>query len=434
MRASGVAVSALSAQRVLGANDRVRVGLVGCGGRGRYVAGLMRQAPHTEFVAAADVYLPNAEIAQKWAGPEAKAVQDFRKLLAMKDVDAVLIATPDHWHSQIAILAAAAGKDVYVEKPTSLTIREGRAMVNAARKYNRVMQVGTQHRSATHFKKIAAMRLAGELGEVHYIRVWNYVNATPDGLGAKPDSEPPAGLDWDFYLGPAPKVPFNRNRFLGTYRYFFDYSGGYITDFGNHRLDSAIEIMGENAPLSIAAAGGRFMLKDGGDVPDILQVTYEFPGFIMTYESSNINGFGMGNRTPGHKYYNAQGEYDQPNGIALYGSRGTVFCERIGWETFPEAKTLRRPMGVGWLAREMTNVSDATKEHAANFIDCVRTRATPNADIEIGHRSTSIALLGNIAYKVGRKLKWDAKKEEFIGDAEANKLLHREPRKPWNLA
>ncbi len=313
----GRGVSALSASRVLGANDRLNVGMIGCGGRGRYVARLMSEAPNVAFIAAADVYLTNANRAGEWEGADAKVFQDFRKLLELKDVDAVLIATPDHWHAEAAVLACQAGKDVYVEKPTSLTVKEGRAMVTAARRYDRIVQVGTQHRSAPHFRKIAAMVQGGEIGKVNYVRVWNYLNRAPDGIGHKPNQNPPADLDWDMYLGPSPKVPFNPNRFLSTFRQFFDYSGGYITDFGNHRIDTMQEIMGVTAPRVISSSGGRFVIHDDGDVPDFLTVTYEYDGFVITYEGSNLNGHGVGGRTPGLKYYNARGEWDQPNGYGF---------------------------------------------------------------------------------------------------------------------
>lgn len=436
-------MTALSASRVLGANDRVRIGLIGCGGRGRYVARLMREAPNVAYTAVADCYGTNAEIARQWAGPDARSFQDFRRLLELKDIDAVHIATPDHWHAIISVLACEAGKDVFVEKPTSLTVREGRAMVQAARKYNRIVQVGTQHRSAPHFMKIAEMIQRGDIGQVKFVRLWNYANHTFGGMSRNPSLTPPPDLDWDMYLGPSPKVPFNSNRFLGTYRYFWDYSGGYITDFGNHRLDTMQQIMGVSAPHTISASGGLFVMNDGRETPDFLTVTYEYDGFIATYEGSNLNSHGMGGRTPGHRYYNARGEWDQPNGIAFYGTEATIYAERIGWEIFPEPDPVvfgrRNPADPPAAPRQLKvkrmweNVEEPTKAHCLNFIECVRSRKTPNADIEIGHRSTTVALLGNIAMKTGKKLKWDAKKEDFIDAPDASALLTRTLRKPWDL-
>jgi predicted dehydrogenase len=420
----GATASAAAAGRVAGANDRVVVGLIGCGGRGRYVARLMREAPGVECGAVCDVYEPNAAAARDWAGANARAHRDFRRLLEDKSIDAVQVATPDHWHALITVLACQAGNDVYVEKPLAHNIREGRAMVQAARRYDRIVQAGTQHRSAPHFAEAARIVQSGELGRVHYVRVWNFLNMYPDGIGREPDSAPPAGLDWDLYLGPAPSVPFNRKRFLVTYRWFWDYAGGFITDFGTHRFDTVHQIMGADAPLSVAACGRRFALNDAGEMPDVLQVTCEYPGFVLSYEACNLNGHGLGGRTPGMKYYNARGAEDRPHGMAFYGTNGALFADRIGFEIYPED---------GRIERKQINVPDATTAHAQSFIECVRTRRRPAADVETAHRATAIGHLGNIAYKTGRKLRWDAAREDFPGDAAASDLLSRRSRKEWDL-
>jgi len=189
------------------------------------------------------------------AGPGARAFKDFRKLLEQKDVDAVLIATPDHWHAIPTVLACQAGKDVYVEKPLAHNIREGRAMVDAARRNKRVVQTGMQHRSAPHYREVQRIIQSGELGEVRYVRVWNYSNMSPAGIG-RAATAAPEGLDWHFYLGPAPLTPFNNNRFLRNFRWFWDYAGGSITDFGTHRFDSVQQVMGVEAPKSVVATGG----------------------------------------------------------------------------------------------------------------------------------------------------------------------------------
>lgn len=423
-------LSAAAAPRVAGANGRVRLGLVGCGGRGRLVARLMREAPNVEFVATADVYKPNAEAAREWAGPAAQAYTDFRKLIERQDVDAVVVATPDHWHAGITVLACEAGKDVYVEKPLAHNIREGRAMVQAARRYNRTVQTGTQHRSAPHFAEVARMVQGGELGEVRYVRVWNFTNLFPAGIGREPDSAPPEGLDWDMYLGPAPAVPFNRKRFLSTFRWFWDYAGGFITDFGTHRFDTVHQIMGADAPRTISASGGRFSLKDGGEMPDLLQVTYEYPGFVMSYEACNLNGHGLGGRTPGMRYYNAAGELDRPHGMAFYGTSGAIFADRIGYEIYPEPKA--RGSSETRIARKFANSPEPTGLHAKAFIECIREGRRPAADVEAGHRATAIGHLGNIAFKTGRKLHWDAAAESFKDAPDATRLLSREARKPWD--
>jgi predicted dehydrogenase len=420
----------------------VVVGLIGCGGRGRNVAKLMREVPGVEFAAVCDVYEPNAASAKEWAGQRARVFKDFRKLLEDKDVDAVLVATPDHWHAIPTVLACQAGKDVYVEKPLAHNIKEGRAMVEAARRYHKIVQAGTQHRSAPHYREVQRIIQSGELGEVRYVRVWNYTNMTPSGINRMPDSPVPEGLDWDFYLGPAPSVPFNQNRFLRNFRWFWDYAGGWMTDFGTHRLDTVQQVMNVEAPRTVVATGGRFTLKDGGEMPDVLQVTYEYPGFILSYETCNLNAHGLGGRTPGMAYYQARDKDDRPHGEAFYGTNGALFCDRIGFEIYPEPKaTMRRdglqnmnapPEGYRMESKRVP-AKDATDLHVKNFIDCVRSRQVPAAEVEIGHRSTAVAHLGNIAYKTRRKLTWDAVKEEFAGDREASALLGRKARKPWDL-
>lgn len=419
-------LTALSASRVIGANDRVRVGLIGCGGRGRYVAKFMSESLNAQFVAFADVYERSAAEGKAWAGSDARHFTDFRKLLELKDVDAVQIATPDHWHAIIAVMACQAGKDAYVEKPICHHIAEGRAIVQAARRYNRIVFAGTQQRSAPHFAELASIVQGGGIGKVHLVRVWNFSNMLPDGIGRAPDSDPPSGLDWDMYLGPAPKVPYNVKRFQSTFRWFWDYAGGTITDFGTHRFDTVHQIMGADKPTSVSAVGGRYELKDAGEMPDTMEVTYEYPTFLMHYAMSNINSHGMGGRTPGMKYYHAMREDDRPHGMAFYGTQGTIFADRIGFDIYPEGD--RHAANV---ERRHENTTDATSIHAKRFIDAVRNRTAYNADIEAGHRATTVALLGNVSLKTGLKLRWDSEKE-VTDSAEANKLLRRQARKPWD--
>ncbi|MGH9405009.1 MAG: Gfo/Idh/MocA family protein [Terriglobia bacterium] len=436
------AAAAVSASRVLGANDRVNVGWIGCGGRGHYDAGLLQKIPKVEIVAVADVYEPHAKAAQASVGPRCRAYGDFRKLLEEKDVDAVLIATPDHWHATAMVLACQAGKDVYVEKPLAHTIDEGRKMVAAARRYKRVVQLGSQHRSAAHFREAARIVQSGEIGPVHFVRVWNYINMSPAGVGFARNSSAPPGLNWDFYLGPAPEVPFNKNRFLVSYRWFWDYAGGMATDYGTHRFDSVHEVMGEDKPKTASASGGRYVLKDGCDTPDTLQITYEYPSFVLSYEASMVNGHGCGGRTPGMKYYLMRCNNDRPHGQAYYGTKGTLYADRIGFEIYPEPKGEYGPGAVNSVkgdsegfrtVRKQGQEPDRTDLHVKNFIDCMRSRQKPVADVETGHRSTIVPHLGNIALRTGHKVHWDADKEEIVGDPKASELLSRPARKPWNL-
>ena len=436
------AVTALSASRVFGANERVIVGLIGCGGRGRQVMHGLLQAPDTELAATCDVYDPNAERASKdLSGGHAKTIKDFRRLLEMKEVDAVMVSTPDHWHSIITVLALEAGKHVYVEKPFALTIREGRAMVEAARRTQRILFPGTQHRSAPHIAEAARMVQSGEIGDVSLVRVWNSGNIAPDIQKKVPDSDPPPGLDWDFYLGPSPEAHFNRMRFLTNYRVFYDYAGGYITDFGNHRVDSVHQIMGASSPHTISAVGRRLCPENAGDIFDLHVVTYQYPNFIMEYVASWVNSNGIGGRSPGMKYYGMRGLYNRPHGFAFYGTKAALYVDRIGYETFPEAQpglpyasAPADEKGLKYRAeRKAFQGADATVQHAQNFVKQVRIGHKGEVDEMVGHRATAACHLGTIAAKTGRTLHWNAELEDFENDAEAARLLTRELRKPYDL-
>lgn len=426
--------TALASGQVLGANERVRLALVGCGGRGRYVAGFAKQHPNAVFAATADVFLKNAQAAAAQLGA-ADTAQDFRRLLDRKDIDAIIVATPDHWHATVAVLAAEAGKDVYVEKPLAYSVTEGRRIVDAMRRTGRLIAAGTQHRSAPHFAQVADLVQSGHIGAVKYVRIWNYVNWHPATIARMPDSAPPEGLDWDMYLGPAPTVPFNRQRFLANFRHFRDYAGGTITDFGTHRFDTLHQIMGLSgavaAPHTVSASGGRMVLEGAGDNPDLMQATFEYKDFVLTYEGINFNGHGGGFRTPQWKYYNALGQRDMPNGMAFYGTKATLIAERVGFEIHPEPGSRMDP--APRTEERAVAGQDATREHAQHFVDAVR-RVTPmNATALEAHMATNIGHLGNIALRTGEKLKWNPVAEQFINSRAANALLHREPRQPWDL-
>jgi predicted dehydrogenase len=426
----------------LGANDRVRLGIIGCGGRGRVVMREMLRTPNTELIAACDVYDTNsARAAQEFSAGQAKVVKDFRRLLEMREIDAVQISTPDHWHAIPTVLALEADKQVYVEKPFALTIREGRAMVEAARRTGRILYPGTQHRSAPHIAEAARMVQSGQIGDVSMVRVWNSGNMAPDVVKRQPDSDPPAGLDWDFYLGPSPSVPFNRRRFLTTYRLFSNYAGGYITDFGNHRIDSVHQVMNVTGPHTVSAVGRRLCAENAGDIFDLHIVTYQYSSFILEYVACWVNSHGLGGRSPGMQYYGMRGAYNRPHGMAFYGTKATLFVDRIGYETFPELEpgppyqsASGSDTNLRYRAeRKSFQGSDATTLHAQNFIQQVRTGHPGAVDEMVGHTATLACHLGTIAAKVGRTLHWNAEQESFAEDADASKLLEREFRKPYDL-
>jgi predicted dehydrogenase len=429
---AGVALGGQKASaQIAGANDRVRIGVIGTGRQGTSDMRNHMSLPDVEIAAICDVYGPNLAKAAALV-PSAQPYEDFREILDRKDIDAVIVGTPDHWHPLVTVMACQAGKDVYVEKPTSVAIAEGRKMVEAARKYNRVVQVGTQQRSAAHFQKTVDLVGSGRLGRISMVRCWNANNQSPEGFGNPPDGDPPPDLDWDMWLGPAPKVPFNPNRF-GVYpdawsyfRYFWDYAGGMMTDWGVHLIDIVHWAMKVDAPLAVSAVGGKLAIDDNRETPDTIVASYQYPGFIMTYENRSGNSRDIN----GHGY-----------GIEFYGTDGTLFVDRAGLEIVPEKRRIEGTASSGTQSSETMNRTEpltleSTKDdptHAQNFVACVKSRELPICDIEIGHRSSSAAILGNLAFRTGASLKWDARRERVEGNDKAGDMLDRTYRSPWKL-
>lgn len=404
------AATSLRRPRKTSPSETIRLGLIGCGGIGRHHYRVFQRVGGCEIVAVADVYQKQIDelLSMKEVGePKPEAYRDYRRLLDRKDIDAVIVATPDHWHALCTIHACEAGKDVYVEKPASHNVLEGLAMVHAARRYNRVVQVGLQQRSGQHFQEAVEIVRSGKLGKITFVHCWNVGNETPNGIGNPPDSEPPSGLDWDFWLGPAPKRPYNPNRCLYHFRWFWDYAGGKVTDWGVHLIDIVRWAMNVEAPIAVSASGGKYAVRDNRETPDTVEAVFEFPDFVLVYTHRAASGFPIANR--GY-------------GILFHGTNGTLFVDRDGLEIFPEGERVAAYKRGGSLQSE---------PHTQNFLECVRSRKRPICDIEIGVKSTIIPLLANIAYHVKRKIFWDPLKAQIKGDKEANQRLGRDWRKPW---
>jgi predicted dehydrogenase len=437
--AAGAIAAPASGGRIIGANDRVNLACIGVGNRGVQVLGAFCAHADARVAALADVYEPYLQGKYDQIDPRFKdlgkrvptrqpdfggpvdRVKDFRRLLDRKDIDAVIIATPDHWHAIQATMACAAGKDVYVEKPLSIAVREGRRIVEAARKYDRVVQVGTQRRSSGLYAKLAELVRSGGLGKVTGARACYASNMAPGGIGLSPDSAPPEGLDWDLWLGPRPARPFNEEIMPYKFRWWHLYSSQ-IANWGVHYFDLMRWMVGETAPASLSAHGGAFAVKDARTIPDTAEVIFELPsGILMTFGTYEANG------QTGLK----AGE------IELRGTLGTAYAGIDRFEIIPERggafqdpKPKRKPQVE--TVRETNEGLD--QAHARNFLDCVKTRSKPNADVEIGHRSTTFALLANIALATKSRLDWDAQAERFHNNDRANELLDYEYRAPWTHA
>jgi predicted dehydrogenase len=422
------------------ANGKIRLGLIGAGSRGNQLLDSFLGEKDVEIIAVADVddhhAGETAERIKKAKNNSPDTARDYRAMLDRKDLDGVIIATPDHWHALPAIHAALAGKDVYVEKPVAHNVAEGRAMIKAARKTNKIMAVGTQQRSSSHFQKAVEIVRSGKLGKIFWVQTWNFENISPVGMGKFPDGEAPSHVDYDRWLGPAPHRDFNPNRFHLLFRWFFDYAGGMMSDWGVHLNDIVLWALDSKGPRSVCTSGGIFTTDDDRDTPDTMQVVYEFPGCTLTYSMRKGNGL----KYNGHDY-----------GILFCGTDGSLLLDRAGYEVIPDKVVLPygiksahgdRPIRAIDLKAEAlkrsadakgTHVADGQDTHVRNFLDCVKSRALPTCDIEIAQRSTNTCHLGNISYKLGRKLEWDADAEAFKNDPEADAQLARQARKGYEL-
>lgn len=405
------------------ANDRIHIALIGAGGMGRSDLRDFLRIPQVECLAIADVDEKQLDEGVKLADQQRErrpdGYKDFRRIMDRQDIDVVIVATPDHWHALPTIYACQAGKDVYVEKPLATSIEEGRAMVDAARKYDRIVQVGTQQRSAGHFQEAVKFVQSGQLGKIRMTRSWAYLD-WKGGLGNPPDSTPPRHVDYDFWLGPAPKVPFNEARFHFTFRWFWDYSGGLMTDWGAHMVDVVMWAMNED-PVGAMAIGGKYGYPDDiMETPDTQQSIVEFPSFSMVWEHM----LGVG-----------QGPWQREHGVEFHGQNGILVVDRGGWEVHAETDRIDRSDRVYRMKAvpRQGGTSDFHYAHVQDFIESVKSRKKPAAEIEIGHKSVIACHLANLAVRLQRYVKWDSKQEKIIGDKEAQKLVGREYRAPWKL-
>ena len=420
--ASGAALTtSLFTGNLRGSNDKLNLAFIGTGRMGSSNIGFAGKTPGVEIVAVCDVYQPALERAQAQARrlgfADCRAIKDFREILADKSIDAVSIAAPDHWHAYLTIEACKSGKDVWVEKPACVYVEEGVKMVEAARKYKRVVQAGTMQRSGGFFQKARDIVKSGDLGDITFCRTFQASSTSKQGYGNPPDSDPPAGLDWELWLGPAPKRPFNPNRWgvapnrWSTFRNFWDYAGGAMTDWGVHLLDIVQFAFDEAMPLSISAQGGKFYVTDNTETPDTMLATYRYPGFIGSYESRTANPYPI---------------YENTYGTSFHGTKATLMVNRSGYWIFPVEK------GKDPIEEKSKELAAMNPPHWSNFVDCVRTRRKPVSDIETCVRSTTTCLLANIAMRHNLTLDWDDR-AFTIKPHDARQYLKAKYRSPWKL-
>lgn len=448
--AAGMAIgvkslSASAYEQVIGANEKINVGFIGIGNRGSQLLELFMKNSDVRISAFSDTYGPymmrdRTKVSKRWLETLGERIPrlgetfpekveyfpDFRNLLDSKDIDAVVIATPDHWHAIMMIGAVNAGKDVYVEKPLSITIHEGRAMADAQKATGRVVTVGLNRRGASVYRKLAKEIPKGRIGKVSVAKAFRISNMYPDGIGKMRPEAPPEDFNWDMWLGPRAFRPYQYNICPYNFRWWSDYSTQ-MGNWGVHYMDAIRWMMGEKAPTAISATGGKYVLDDDRTIPDTMDVVYEFAsGALITFSI----------------YEASSGSLFQYGEVELRGTLGTLNANESGYRITPtrngQFQTFRNE-----LQAETFNVKDtllpdgssgdSTGNLVRNFLDCVKSRETPWCTIEDGHRSTSFAHLANIALATGSRLLWDPDKEIFTNNRQANDLLHYEYRKPWKL-
>ncbi len=433
------ALGAPSVQPAMGANDRIRVGFIGVGNRGsQLLQGFMAQ-PDCQVAALCDVYEPyltrdrsrvDAEtlrtlenytprMGEKFDPPVTRH-NDFRRLLEEKGIDAVVIATPDHWHAIQTIAALEAGKDVYVEKPLTITIPEGRKMVQTQKRTGRVVQVGLHRRSSKLYGQIHGIIQEGRIGSVSLARAYRTSNMVPNGIGKYPDSAPPKGLDWDMWLGPRAARPFRHSIAPYKFRWWQDYSSQ-MGNWGVHYCDAMRWVLGEEAPVAITAHGGKYLVDDDRTIPDTMEVIFEFA-------SGRLMMFGL------HEACNsrplASGE------IEFCGTLGNLYpgAEARGYKILPSGRgQFQKPAGKVEAEEIAATDGDLTHQHIRNFLDCVKSREKCSCDLETGHRSTSFAHLANLALAARSRIEWDPVMERVTNNEKLNRSLQYEYRAPWKL-
>ena len=401
---AAVAIPTIIPARAFGANGRVVTGHVGVGGQGVFNLKAFLKQENVDIGGLCDVDSAHLAAAAKLVkGKPFDAVGDYRRLLDRKDIDAIVVSTPDHWHGLTTIHACQAGKDVYCEKPLSLTVAEGRAMVDAARKTNRVVQTGSQQRSSPEFRKASELIRSDKLGTLSTIQIGlpksNFVGPVV------PDSTPPAELDYPTWLGPAPDRPYNANRVHYKFRFFWDYSGGQMTNWGAHHIDIAHWAlrMDNSGPVSVEGTA-EFDPEHKFEVTTRFRLTYTYPNGVTLLVG--------------------QDQPDIPGGLTFVGSAGKLMVNRGKIKSDPAA-ILDTPES------EMAVRLEESRDHHGNFLDCVASRNRPICDVEVGHRSATACHLGNIVARLGRKVRWDPVTERIEGDEAASAMLSRPYKSPW---
>ena len=448
------ALTAAQYNRVLGANDRVGIGFIGYGLIGKqHIYNFKKSFPDVDRVALCDVYKPRVEEGLAYLeNPNAKGYSDFRKMYEDKNVDGVVVATPDHWHALLTIMACAAGKDVYVEKPLTVCIDEGKWMLQAMEKYKRIVVVGTQRNHNPGHQVAKKIWESGLLGKIQMVKLGSGGRNVYPGFGKTPVENAPAGFDYDMWLGPAPKRPYQAHRGLYHFRWFWDYSGGQLTNLGAHSVSAFLLVTGVKGPTKVVSFGGRFTLEDDGETPDLQECLYQFPDFMLTMGLREANGYrdstgsvimgDKGNLMLGSNQVIPEMRNDPPNLIPRF-----IGQQPVGGAVFNDTKATPwieaqpgtggrgggRGQGQGGEGGFQSLEEQMFNANKRDWVDCIKSRKKPFCDLDMGHRTAIICNLGNMSLRLGgRAIHWDPEKQVVIGDKEAAAMCSRPYRAPWD--
>lgn len=401
-------------------NSRIHLGIIGCGGMGRANLAACASQPDVVVTGACDVWPARREAVAAQFRDTCKTYHDFREMLRQPDLDAVIIATPPHWHALLAIAACEAGKDIYVQKPMTLHLAESFAVRNAVRKHNRICQVGTQIHASENYRRVVELIRSGNLGQVGTVRTFHVMNEGPKGVGHSAESQPPEGLDWEMWCGPAAKRPFHPILAANAHNHcsWMDYSGGWTPGMAPHIIDLPIWALDLGFPIRASSVGGRFVVQDDGDAYDQHEVLWQYPNLTLTWMSSLTNSYG----------FDFQGEPGAKRrlGIYFHGSNGTLSCDYGSLKVVPEGDAMKN------LQRPPKSVPPSPG-HEREWLDCIKSRQQPSCSVFYHVKVDVPIVLSLLSYKLGRSIQFDPKTEQIVGDPEAAQLAVPPYRTPWKF-
>lgn len=403
-----------------GPNSRIHIGLIGCGGMGRGNLGNCAKYPDVVVTGACDVWKERRDATVAQFKDSCKPYSDFREMLQQPDVDAVIIATPPHWHALQAIAACEAGKDIYLQKPMTLHLAESLAVRNAVKQHNRISQIGTQIHAGENYRRVVEFIRSGNLGKVGVVRTFNVMNQGPEGVGHDPNTTPPPGMDWNFWCGPAPLRPYNSILAANAYNHgsWMDYSGGWTPGMAPHIIDLPVWALDLGFPVNTSCSGGRFIIKDDGDAYDNQEILWQYPNLTMTWMSSLTNSYGFdlhGDPVPQRRL-----------GIYFHGTNGTMYANYGMFKIVPEGDKMK---GLEAPPKSIP----PSPGHEREWLDCIKSRQQPSCSVFYHVKVDVPIVLGLLSYKLGRSVRFDPETEQIVGDKEAARLAKPEYRAPWKF-